>query len=407
MKRLLFLLFSGLLAVLVMVVFVRDMVGHEWFGYQRAYYSTLTKQERGKEGYGIRQTILPQLNRADRCTTCHLAIDHPAHALATQPFIAHPGDYLEHHPVDQFGCVSCHGGQGQATEVQAAHGEVPHWEQPLLRGAYVQASCGRCHGDIAKIQAQAPLLAKGQRLFKEYGCAGCHALRGVGQTVSVELGDMANKPLQQLDFTFIDGPHTLANWMYEHFKDPQHTTPGFRKEELPPGEEEIFPSPMPNYGFTDEEARALTIYMLSLTDEHLPSNYVVPAPPEAAPVFASAVEAGREVFQRFGCAGCHGIDGRGGRKNWNYLHGQEEPALIFVREIYSKEDLKGFIQRGKQPVDRLDPHRPVPPLYMPAWREKITGQDLDHLVEYLYSLDPADGRSPATPSSPQSTVHSP
>ena len=400
MKRLLFLLFSALLTVLLLAVFVHDLVGGAWFGYQRAFYKTLTTQERGKEGYGIKQTLLPQLNRAERCTSCHLAIERPAQALDRQPFTAHPGDYLKHHPVEQFGCVSCHGGQGQATEVQAAHGEVPHWEQPLLRGPLVQASCGKCHGDIAAIQAEAPLLAQGRALFKQHGCVGCHALRGVGQTVSVELGDMGNKPLQQLDFTFIRGPHTLPTWLFEHFKNPQATTPGFRKEELPTGEEEIFPSPMPNYGFTDEEATALTVYMLSLTDEKLPSNYVVPALPEPKPVFASAVEAGREVFQRFGCAACHGAHGQGGRKNWNYLHGQEEPALTFVRELYTKEELKSFIQRGKQPVDRLDPHRPVPPLYMPAWREKIQGQDLDHLAEYLLSLAPAT--APAkTPASKQ------
>ena len=397
MKRLLFLLFSGALAALVMAVFVYDMVGREWFGYQTAFLKTLNKEERRGEGYGIQQVLIPPLSRADRCTTCHLAIEHPARALAKQPFTAHPGDYLKTHPVEKFGCVSCHGGQGLATEVRAAHGEVPHWEQPLLRGAYVQAACGRCHGDIAQIKTQAPLLATGQRLFKENGCVGCHALRGVGQTVSVELGDMANKPLQQLDVTFVEGPPTLANWLYEHFKNPQQITPGFRTEELPTGEEEIFPSPMPNYGFTDEEAQALTIYMLSLTDEKLPSNYVVPIPPEPKPIFASSVEAGREVFQRFGCAGCHGANGHGSRQNWNYLHGQQIPSLTFVKEAYTTEELKAFIQRGKQPVDRLDPHRPVPPLYMPAWRDKIRGADLDNLVDYLYSLAPTDGSSSTPP----------
>ena len=404
MKRLLFLLFSGALAALVMAVFVRDMVGGEWFGYQRAFFATLDKKERRGQSYGIRQILIPQLNRADRCTSCHLAIDRPALALAQQPFTAHPGDYLKTHPVEQFGCVSCHGGQGQATDARAAHGEVQHWEQPLLRGAYVQASCGRCHGDVASIKAEAPLLAKGRQLFRENGCMGCHALHGVGQTISVELGDIATKPLQQLDFTFVEGPHTLAAWLDEHFKNPQQITPGFRQDELPPGEEEIFPSSMPNYGFTDEEARALTIYMLSLTDEKLPSNYVVPALPDTTPVFASPVAAGREVFQRFGCAGCHGADGRGGRANWNYLHGQQVPALTFVKAGYTKEQLKQFIQHGKQPVDRLDPHRPVPPLYMPSWREKIRGDDLDHLADYLLSLAPA---GVAFPQPSPSEVHSP
>ncbi len=36
------------------------------------------------------------------------------------------------HPVEKFGCTSCHGGQGWAIDTEAAHGQVAHWEEPLL-----------------------------------------------------------------------------------------------------------------------------------------------------------------------------------------------------------------------------------------------------------------------------------
>ena len=32
----------------------------------------------------------------------------------------------------EFGCTSCHGGQGFATTTAGAHGDVEHWDEPLL-----------------------------------------------------------------------------------------------------------------------------------------------------------------------------------------------------------------------------------------------------------------------------------
>src|SRR5512147_205215 len=71
---------------------------------------------------GIRQVWLPELDRVDRCRTCHLGIDDPAFAGAAAPFTTHPGTWLATHPADRFGCTVCHDGQGQATDyAYAAH----------------------------------------------------------------------------------------------------------------------------------------------------------------------------------------------------------------------------------------------------------------------------------------------
>jgi mono/diheme cytochrome c family protein len=315
-----------------------------------------------------------------------VAIDKPQLALAEEPFTAHPGEYLAWHPPEKFGCTICHGGQGLATEVKAAHGEVKHWEKPLLRGSLVQASCRKCHGDLEAIRDHAPMLREGIALYKQLGCAGCHAVHGFGQTVSIDLSDMGDKPWQLLDFTFVEGPHILTQWVYEHFKEPRKITPGFRKEELPPGEEEVYSTFMPNYGLTDEEAWALTMYMLSLTEEPLPATYVMPKPPVSQPRYASMVEAGRAVFEHYGCVGCHGQDGLGGRKNVNAQLGEEVPPLVYVKAYYDRESLKELIRTGRQPVPRADPTRPTPPLYMPPWKERISEEALDQLAEYLFSL---------------------
>lgn len=386
MKRVLFVAWTALLAALFVFSFWEDS-SREWTAYQRKFLHSLSKDERRTIHSGIKQLIVSDLNRVDRCTTCHMAIDKPQLALAEEPFTAHPGDYLQWHPPEKFGCTVCHGGQGLATEVKAAHGQVEHWERPLLHGPLVQASCAKCHGNVETLKAHVPKLVQGMQLYQQLGCAGCHAVHGVGQTVSVDLSDIADKPWQLLDFTFVEGPHTLVDWVEEHFREPRKITPGFRKHELPPGEEEVYPTFMPNFGLTDEEAKALTVYMLSLTGESLPAKYAIPAPaPKPEPVYATAVERGRAVFNKVGCTGCHGVDGMGGRKNWNAQLGEEEPSLIYVKAYYDRDSLKDLIRNGRQPVPRLDTSRSRPPLYMPAWKDRVSEEELDDLVEYLFSL---------------------
>jgi mono/diheme cytochrome c family protein len=360
----------------------------DWTRYQGRFANSLSRSERRGLGGGLAQFHVQDLHRVDRCTTCHVAIAKPTLALAEQPFTAHPGDYLASHPPEKFGCTVCHGGQGLATDVKAAHGDVKHWEEPLLRGNLVQASCRKCHGDLDAIAPQAPQLIKGMELYRTLGCAGCHAVHGFGQTVSIDLSDVGDKPWQLLDFTFVEGAHTLPVWIEEHFKEPRRVTPGFRLEELPKGEEEIYPSFMPDYGLGDEDVRALTIYMLSLTEETLPASYVVPGPPKRPePMPASSVEAGRAVFEKYGCTACHGLGGAGGRHNWNAVYGEEAPALVFAKSYYpDRESLKQMIRDGRQPTPRLDMSRPRPPLYMPAWKERIPEPELEALIDYLLSL---------------------
>ncbi|MBI2104783.1 MAG: c-type cytochrome [Candidatus Omnitrophica bacterium] len=390
MKRVLFLLFTWSLAALFAVAIWRD-TDREWTRTQRRFFKTLAKGERRGLSPGIKQLIISDLDRVDRCTTCHLAVDKPQLALAEEPFTAHPGQILQSHPPEKFGCTVCHGGQGLATEAEAAHGDVKHWEEPLLRGPLVQASCARCHGDVQAIAAHAPLAIEGEALFRAKGCYGCHAVRDFGQTVSQDLTAIGSKSylLMEADFEMMDPPHDRIQWLTSKLRHPRRLNPGVRPEHLPPGEEEVFPSAMPRFGLADDEVRALAVYLLSLTEFNPPVSYTTPAaPPAPAPVYSSAEARGQAVFERFGCAGCHGSGGLGGRHNWNGGLGQEIPSLLHVKAYYGQdiESLKELIRRGRQPVPRADPARPRTLLYMPAWADRIAEEDLDALVAYLLSL---------------------
>ena len=74
--------------------------------------------------------------------------------------------------------------------------------------------------------------------------------------------------------------------MIQHFRDPQAVSPG---------------TVMPQFGFTEAEARALTDFLLHLRDKKCALSL---------PSLLSPVERGHEVYRKYGCAGCHGPDGQ-------------------------------------------------------------------------------------------------
>ena len=394
MKRVYFVILTVALTLLFLITMWQDTT-REWTSTQHTFLKTLERGERRGVPRGIQQFIVSDLGRVDRCTSCHVAIDKPQLALAEEPFTVHPGRFLEWHPPQAFGCTVCHGGQGLATEAPAAHGDVEHWEEPLLRGRFVEASCYQCHGDLEVIAPFAPQLIRGKQLFEAKGCYGCHAIKAFGKefggTISQELSDIGTKPyeLMTADFEMMEPPHDRIHWLMRKLRHPRALNPGFRQDELPAGEEEVFPSAMPHFGLTEDQIEALTTYLLSLRGEDFPASYVSPPRPQPEPASASQVEAGRAVFDRFGCAACHGPGGLGGRKNWNAGLGEEIPSLIYVKAYYGDdvEALKDLIRTGRQPVPRADAKSPHPPLYMPSWKDRISEQELDALTAYLLSLE--------------------
>src|SRR3989338_5311664 len=68
-----------------------------------------------------------RVNKVDRCTTCHLAIDQRGFENAPQPFKTHPNFDLylsasSSHPLEKTGCTVCHGGNGHSVNfVNTAH----------------------------------------------------------------------------------------------------------------------------------------------------------------------------------------------------------------------------------------------------------------------------------------------
>lgn len=240
----------------------------------------------------IRQVVLEDFERnnfdkpiarVDRCESCHAAINKAGFDDAPNPYKTHPRreEIFSKHPPDKFGCTPCHQGQGAAVNSpEQAHGEVHHWDEPLLRGVKVQASCIKCHANIEHLTG-ASTIERGQLLFEELGCPNCHLVDGYEDLPRV--GPYLRRISAKVD------PAWLVRWV----TNPHQYRPKTR---------------MPNFLFNQEEAVAVAAYLLESSkaesDQWLEGR---PAPTGIDSSNPTLVAHGKELIDSLGCRACHGI----------------------------------------------------------------------------------------------------
>ena len=221
--------------------------------------------------------------RVDRCTSCHAGVDKVGFDGDPQPFATHPARdvLLGKHPTDKFGCTPCHAGQGAAVNsVDMAHGEVRFWDHPLRRGDMVQAGCPACHTNLRLPHAEQ--VAKGEQLFEQLGCVGCHLVQGYG--------DLPKPGPYLRRISAKVNPQWLVSWI----QNPQ----GFRPH-----------TRMPNFLFTREQATAIAAYLWNATQPEAQAWLGThgDAPPAIDPGNPALVASGKELADSLGCRGCHGF----------------------------------------------------------------------------------------------------
>jgi len=295
-KHLVFAL-SSLVLLFEVGVFAYREFAPEWKSYQQVYYQKLATKvgnpELAHTSLGVKQIWNTELDRPDRCMTCHGGIDNPKFMDEPQPYKTHPRfaekDYISKHPFEKFGCTICHEGDGQALTVERTHGVVEKLDRQLLTGPYTQVTCTKCHYDLYAdeiVWPEAKDLMLGKRLARELGCGACHTIRqlGTNATLAPDLSSMGSKTELAFylvhDFQQIQSrDHTTRAWEWEHFKDPQKIVPGNPSAADP--KDRTPPTIMPNWGLSDEEATALTVFVLSLRDpkvENIPRSYLPKIP---------------------------------------------------------------------------------------------------------------------------------
>jgi cbb3-type cytochrome oxidase cytochrome c subunit len=291
---------------------------HDWRYYQAAFKARVSEKYGAEKAAtvpsGLQQTWVPELQRADRCVTCHQATHWKGFEDAEEPFRTHPQAILRTHPAERFGCTSCHGGQGYAIDAPEAHGPVAFWEEPLLsrslgeeyslvnKGALLQMSCNVCHRYDRETKGADDInLAK--RLVKEKGCRACHVVNGRGGSIGPDLTHVGEKAPEQYDYSHLSGSQRTAfAWHVAHLKEPRAL---------------VLDTVMPQFNFTTKEAQALAMLVLSWRRSPVPASFLAGAP-RTDPQTPEEVEAERKMatgpgawFVKTGCFVCHSISALG------------------------------------------------------------------------------------------------
>jgi mono/diheme cytochrome c family protein len=212
--------------------------------------------------------------RIDRCQTCHQGWNEDVMEDAPQPFTKHPlPGLLALHKPEVMGCTPCHRGQGPALTAATAHGEGDeYWENPMLKGVNVWASCTTCHESQSHLDG-APVYSSARRLVIESGCFGCHEIKGYTdmQRIGPELGRIAHK--------------TNPDWIYRWVKNPKEYNSHTR---------------MPNFKLTDEQAGAVTAYLVDASTR-------APFTMAKGAYAGGSAAKGKEIVESVGCLACHSI----------------------------------------------------------------------------------------------------
>jgi len=311
----------------------------EWRSYQHQYNQLLSQQPRRAKAIpiGIKQTWNRDLDRVDRCTSCHLGVELADVVGAQQPFSPHPRIY---HDLNEYGCTVCHEGQGLATSKDKAHDGRPHWEAPLLPRENIEAGCGKCHRETTV--PEAPVLSYGRELLKTYNCAGCHKIGDLGKEFSPRLDGIGDK--------------TSRDWLVRWLLNPKAYRPETR---------------MPDFNLDREEAELLADFLMTSKTyannkqlENIPPELTQEYPPDAW------VDEGKAIFRKARCISCHLIDGKGGplAPDLVKIASKAKPAWLYSFLL----DPKGFQPDVKMPQFGFTPEQ----------AQKVTAYMMSEFVDW-------------------------
>ena len=337
----------------------------EWKKYQIEYKRLFIKnakdnatREKAKSlEIGIQQIYLGRLKSIDRCINCHMGVENPLMADAEIPHKQHSGNYLKDHPVDKFGCTICHYGQGRATTIKEAHGKGrdTHWDYPIVPLKYIQSLCAQCHDFEMLKQNGGEVAVRGEELFREKGCKGCHKLNNVGGVLGKALDGVGSQPFAYFPMKYVKGEKTVYSWLKEHFDDPRN----------------IVPESQMKVDIKDNEADILTTYMLTLRSEEVSREY--------RRIRHKEIEPDGESLYKMYCFGCH-TKGKGSVND--EILKQTIPAIMnpAFRRTANNRFLKHVIQEGRTGT------------LMTAWNADaagLTDEEINKIARYITEDRPA------------------
>ena len=320
---------------LLAVAAVSENFMKEWHGIQNT-----GKTAEGAIDVRLRQIVNPNLKVTDRCVTCHVGMA-AGEQISTDQKVGAAHKPVVHSPAE-VGCTTCHGGQGQATEKDAAHGNVDFWTEPMLPAKYAYASCGTCHTPLNV--PNLPTFETAKKTFERLDCYACHRLDGRGGTLRPG-GDVTGMEGPDLSIVGVKGYN--AEWYSAHLQRSQQSTEGAWKNSFA----EI----------SDDERAALKTFL----DTRMGAPRLIEA---------------KAQFNTLGCTGCHTVGSFGGDAGVNLsISGFKDPNQLKFANVPGEHTLSNWIaQHFRSPAST------VAGSLMPALG--LSNDQIDLLTLYTLSL---------------------
>ena len=222
--------------------------------------------------------------------------------------------------------------------------------------------------NLNSMSAEEQLEFVGAKMIAHQGCFGCHDIKGFEEAkpIGTELTYEGTKDLSRFDFAFSEIPRTKQAWIFQKIKEPRAYDHG----KVKPYFEKL---KMPNFEFSDEQADAITTFVLSLQKADIPL--------EMQKVLDSRekqTEAGRLLVEKMNCQGCHTVDGVEGRVRAIIEDAGNAPPILDGEGKKVRE--KWLYHFLKEPT----PIRPWLKYRMPTFA--LSDQDTNTLVTYFNHL---------------------
>lgn len=290
--------------------------------------------------------------RIDRCQTCHGGWADALMEDAPQPHTTHPlPELLAKHNPESFGCTPCHRGQGPALTAGFAHGDEDHyWETPILRGVDVYASCNSCHWNESVLKYAAPF-TRAKQLVIDSGCNACHNIKGFEDLPKI------GPPLNSLN------AKVQPDWLYRWVKEPKEYNPHTR---------------MPSFKLTDEEAEAITAFLVNLGKS---SDFQFARP--RGSYAGGNPNTGKRLVETVGCTACHVV---GNDETMRKTRGTTYDVAPELTRVGSKTTPDWLFDWVRNPRHYNTEAR------MPSLR--LTDEEARHIVAYLTTLKDTRTLSP-------------
>ena len=206
-------------------------------------------------------------------------------------------------------------------------------------------------------------VARGAKVIREYGCFGCHEIKGMENEskVSVNLSDFGRKIVEQMDFGDTKVNHSWADWVSNKLKNSRV----FQTDRIV--------QKMPVFAFSEEEIGELRTPLSSFRVDAPGQKYQ-----EEPTQRLLDIDAGEKLTIRYGCINCHQLEERGGYFSATLDDPTKGPPLITIEGAKVQEPwLQGFL---KSP----SPIRPWLKVRMPTFL--LTENEINTVTKYFLGL---------------------